>query len=55
MQNDEKWNIFASTGKVEDYLKYKLSEAGRSENINADNNRGNCAKRTNSGGYRQVY
>lgn len=26
---DEKWNIFASTGKIEDYLEYKNASAAR--------------------------
>jgi len=41
------WMNFTSTGKVEDYLKFK-----QSEELKSDENewQGNCNKGTNSGG-----
>ncbi len=46
MQNDL-WLNFTSTGKVEDYLKFKQSEELKS---NENEWQGNCNKGANSGG-----
>ncbi len=38
---DDLWNVFASTGRVEDYLRYKENECkGKVENTNEAFNQG---------------
>lgn len=47
---DDLWSVFASTGKIQDYLKYKQSEQkGTLQNTDEARVQGNYYSRTDGG------
>lgn len=61
--NDNKWDTFINTGKIQDYLSYKnvnkknslQSAYTQGEQVNANNDSGSSNQREANWGQRQVY